>query len=255
MEAGSITEYMDVAQMVLYAFWFFFAGLIWYLHRENKREGYPLESTRSKHIRVVGYPNMPPKKTFLMPHGGGKREAPSPDPEPYPLAAKPVAPWPGAPLTPTGNPMVDGVGPASYAIRPEVPDLSLHGEPRIVPMRVATEFSVEERDPDPRGKPVYGADGQVGATCVDIWVDRAEPQIRYLEIEINGRCTLLPINFVRMNKAGDKIRVASIMSHQFASVPSLASPDQVTLQEEDKICAYYGSGHLYAEPSRTESML
>ena len=122
-------------------------------------------------------------------------------------------------------------------------------------MRVATDFAVEKRDPDPRGKPVYGADNEVGATCVDIWVDRGEPQIRYLEIETNGRRALLPINFVRMNKKGDKIRVVSIMSHQFASVPGLANPDQVTLQEEDKICAYYGSGHLYAEPIRTESFL
>ena len=33
--------YIDIAQVVLYAFWIFFAGLIFYLHRENKREGYP----------------------------------------------------------------------------------------------------------------------------------------------------------------------------------------------------------------------
>ena len=37
----------------------FFAGLIYYLHRENKREGYPLESDRSPHIKVQGFPAMP----------------------------------------------------------------------------------------------------------------------------------------------------------------------------------------------------
>lgn len=37
-----ITEGIDLAQVVLYAFWIFFAGLIVYLRREDKREGYPL---------------------------------------------------------------------------------------------------------------------------------------------------------------------------------------------------------------------
>ena len=40
---GSITGYIDVPQLVLYAFWIFFAALIYYLRQEDKREGYPLE--------------------------------------------------------------------------------------------------------------------------------------------------------------------------------------------------------------------
>ena len=35
---------LDVAQIVLYAFWLFFFGLLFYLRREDRREGYPLES-------------------------------------------------------------------------------------------------------------------------------------------------------------------------------------------------------------------
>ena len=42
MHTGSITSHIDVAQVVLYAFWVFFALLILYLRREDKREGYPL---------------------------------------------------------------------------------------------------------------------------------------------------------------------------------------------------------------------
>ncbi|NBQ12772.1 MAG: photosynthetic reaction center subunit H, partial [Gammaproteobacteria bacterium] len=41
---GDITGYVDVAQVVLYVFWLFFFVLIFWLHREGKREGYPLES-------------------------------------------------------------------------------------------------------------------------------------------------------------------------------------------------------------------
>ena len=35
MATGAITGYVDVAQIVLYVFWAFFAGLIYYLLREN----------------------------------------------------------------------------------------------------------------------------------------------------------------------------------------------------------------------------
>lgn len=255
MSTGAITSYIDVAQLVLYAFWIFFFGLILYIRREDKREGYPLESDRSEHITVVGFPNLPPPKEFILPHGGGTRVTPRVEPKPYDLAAEPVAPWPGAPLQPTGNPLVDGVGPAAYAIRPNEPDLTHEGEPRIVPMRVATDFDVEEKDPDPRGKPVYGADGEVGGTVTDIWVDRSEPQIRYLEMDAKGRQVLLPINYVRMSKDGERVKVVSICASHFEDVPTLANPDQITLQEEDRVCAYYAGGHLYALPSRSEPLL
>ena len=34
---------LDVTEWVLYGFFLFFAGLIIYLRREDRREGYPLE--------------------------------------------------------------------------------------------------------------------------------------------------------------------------------------------------------------------
>ena len=43
MNPGAITASIDVAQVTLYLFWLFFAGLLIYLRREDKREGYPLE--------------------------------------------------------------------------------------------------------------------------------------------------------------------------------------------------------------------
>lgn len=247
---GAITDYMDVGQMTLYVFWLFFAGLIYYLRREDKREGYPLESTRSRDIRIVGWPPMPAPKTFKL-HDGTLVSAPRPAARREAPAAAPAA-WPGAPIEPTGNPMLDAVGPASYAQREEVPDLTLDGHPKIVPMRVATEFSVEERDPDPRGMPVIGADGEQGGVVRDIWVDRSEPQIRYLEVEVpvatGSRRVLLPINFTRINRQA--VKVQSILGRQFADVPGLRNPDQITFREEDRICAYYAGGHLYAQPSR-----
>ena len=39
---AAITSYIDVAQITLYLFWGLLAGVIYYLHQEDKREGYPL---------------------------------------------------------------------------------------------------------------------------------------------------------------------------------------------------------------------
>ena len=46
MGTGAITSYIDVAQLTLYVFWFFFFALVYWIRREDKREGYPVESLR-----------------------------------------------------------------------------------------------------------------------------------------------------------------------------------------------------------------
>ena len=55
-------EYIDFAQITVYLFWFFFAGLILYLRREDKREGYPLDSDR-RGVVVEGWPAVPKGKS------------------------------------------------------------------------------------------------------------------------------------------------------------------------------------------------
>ena len=256
MPTGAITGYIDVAQLVLYAFWIFFAGLILYLRTEDKREGYPLENERSPHVTVQGFPPVPKPKTFLLAHGG-TYSAPSGQRDTREIAAKPVGAWLGAPLHPTGNPMRDGVGPASYAERQDVPEFTFEGEPNIVPMRVALDTYVAPNDPDPRGMEVLGADHKVAGTVHELWVDRAEPQIRYLEVAVAGgeQRVLLPINLARIVAERRRVEVASVLAAQFADAPGLRNPDQVTKLEEDRIMAYFASGNLYATPARLEPLL
>lgn len=258
MLRGSLTGYIDVAQVTLYAFLFFFAGVVLYLRREDKREGYPLEADIGPKGNKQGFPFVPKPKTFRLTHGG-TYQAPSGNPDNRPIKARKVERWPGSPLQPTGNPMIDGVGPASYADRAEVPELLLDGTPLIVPMRVARETSVDVEDADPRGMTVIGADRRAAGTVRDIWVDRAEPQIRYLEVEVAApaglRQVLLPMPFARIDGGKRQVKVSSILAHQFADVPGIASPDQVTKREEDRITAYFGSGHLYATRSRLGPIL
>ncbi len=258
MEIGSIIGNFDVAQVTLYAFWIFFAGLIIYLRREDKREGYPLETDLPDRVVAEGFPSVPKPKVFKL-SDGTKRLAPRPEPPAPEIKAKPVEPWLGAPLVPTGNPMLDAVGPASYAMREDVVDRILDGEPKVSPLRVASEFYVAVQDKDPRGVNVIAADKRVAGTVFDLWIDRSEPQIRYIEVELveDGKRVLLPIGFARIisNPWQHHVKVVAILAEQFADVPGTKNPDEVTRLEEDRISAYFASGHLYAKPARQEPFL
>ncbi len=252
---GAITDYIDVAQVVLYAFWIFFAGLILYLRREDKREGYPLESDRSGRILVQGLPGMPKPKTFRI-ADGSVVYAPNAYRDTRVIKAAPMGLYPGAPLEPTGNPMLDAVGPASFAERANHPDYTIDGTPMIVPSRLAPGYGVSSKDPNPLGMEVCGADRVVGGVVTDIWVDRAEPQIRYIELKTpGGRQVLLPFTFAKFDAGRRRVNVRSILGSQFATVPTTASRDQITRREEDQIQAYYSGGTLYATPARAEPLL
>lgn len=60
-------EHLDGAQITLYAFWLFFFGLVYYLRKEDKREGYPLEGDNGRPVQ--GFPVVPPKKTYIAQDG------------------------------------------------------------------------------------------------------------------------------------------------------------------------------------------
>ncbi len=260
MPTGAITSHIDVAQVALYAFWIFFAGLIFYLRREDRREGYPLEDDTTGVLDNQGVVWMPPPKTFQL-VDGHTYQAPDPDAprDPRDLPARRMAPWPGAPLVPTGDPMIDGLGPAAYANRAEEAERTFDGKPLLMPLRNATEFEVAEGDPDPRGMVVTGADGKTAGRIVDIWVDRSEYIFRYYEMEETvsevPRRVLLPINFAVVDSSQRRIKVNAIMGRHFATVPPLRNPDEVTLREEDRICAYFAGGYLYASPDRVEPLV
>lgn len=255
MENAAFTGYIDVAQVVLYLFWIFFFGLVIYLRREDKREGYPLESDRSARIKVQGFPSMPGPKSFLL-EDGERVTVPRPENRQRPLKAEPSAPWPGAPLDPVGDPMLAGVGPGAWADRSDHRELLIDGGDKFLPLRAAPDWSIEGRDPDPRGMVVKGADGVVAGKIVDLWLDLAEPQPRFLELELGesggGRRVMLPITFARIDGGRREVRVQSILGRHFAQVPALANPDRITMREEDMISAYYGGGTLFAEPSRRD---
>ncbi len=254
MQIGAITGYLDLPQIILYLFWLFFAGIIFYLVLEGHREGYPMESEERPGSAVItGWP-IPSPKTFKLANG---KEVTVPElhrPEP-PLAPRRDGMSFGNPYIPTGDLMTSGVGAGAYAIRANVPDMDLHGQPIIRPLRVLTGFDVSKHDTDPRGLPVLGTDNEVAGKVVDMWVDTCEMMFRFIEIEVkgSGQHVLLPVPFARIKK--DSVKAHSIYAAQFANVPKLQNADQVTMLEEEKISAYYGAGTLYADPLRAEPLL
>jgi photosynthetic reaction center H subunit len=246
---------LDLASLSLWLFWIFFALLVYYIQRENMREGYPLEDDDGAESPNQGPFPVPDDKTFILPHGRGELTVPSGQKaERADIALQKTAHGNGFPFEPTGDPLKDGVGPASWAIRRDEPELTAAGHPKIVPMSHAEGFHVS-MGRDPRGLPVISGDGKTVGTITELWIDEPEHMIRYLEYELEagGGKRLVPMTMVRIWFG--KVRVASIYAEHFADVPKLKSDRQVTLLEEEKICAYYGGGYLYASQNRLEPQL
>jgi photosynthetic reaction center H subunit len=249
---GNITGYVDLAQILLYVFWVFFAGLIYYLVQENHREGYPMESGSNGRAVIKGFP-IPEPKTFLL-EGGHSVTVPDLARKEPPIHGVSSGFGSGSPIEPTGDAMTSGIGAGAWSNRADVPERSHDGSPLLQPLRVASAYSVASQDVDPRGLPVMGGDGKQGGIVKDIWIDSAEMMFRYLEVDIaGGRSVLVPIPFTLIRR--NQVEVHAIYARHFAAVPALRNPDQITKLEEEKISAYYGGGTLYADPQRSEPLI
>lgn len=306
---GALTQGIDWALIVLYVFWLFFFALVFYLLREGRREGYPLVDDMTGRRENGGVIWIPSPKKFVTDHGvyyAPRRDEVEPDIGPD--RAVPASPFPGAPLVPVGDPLVAAVGPASFVLREDRPDLTSEDDIKLRPMRMLPEHEIAEFDADPRGFEVVGADGVPVGTVEDLWIDRSEMMVRYFEVrldpEIAAAATvephegvevaavavaadttgdgevdtaavaataepavveapvthaietvLMPMNTATLSPMYGQISTPSILGAQFANVPRLKSPDQITLLEEDKIMAYFAGGELYATPARSEPLL
>jgi photosynthetic reaction center H subunit len=259
MPTGAITGYVDVAQVVLYAFFLFFAGLVFWLRREDRREGYPLENEIVGRRKAPDPVLIPRSKAFHLP-GGETTYAPQAmqgrDDIETGIPARKVEPWPGAPYERTETSLQAGVGPGSWVVRHDVHDRTWDDEYRIVPLRVATAFVIHEDGPNPIGMTVFGTDNGVAGVVSDVWVDRGESLIRYYEVELpTGGRRLMPTTFCRAGGFTKTVKSEALLAAQFADIPATRDPDSVTFLEEERIMAYFGAGTLYATPARAEPLL
>lgn len=247
----------DLASAAIWLFWIFFAGLVYYLQTENMREGYPLVTDDGKVSPNQGPFPVPKDKTFILRDGRGELTVPSGqrgDRDDLALAQTSAAA--GSPYVPTGDPMIDGVGPASWAPREDHPELDAHGHVKIKPLSKMPDFAVAAGT-DPRGKAVQAADGEVVGRVIDMWIDVPEQYVRYFTVDLNpegtGKTCLIPANFARIKS--NRLSVKSLYGAHFDSVPGIKSDSQITLLEEEKIMAYFGGGTLYADPKRLEPQI
>jgi photosynthetic reaction center H subunit len=249
----------DLTVLVLYAFFAFFGALVLYLLREGRREGFPLEHDVTGRLESVPDIMLSAEaKTFILPTGGSVQK-PDGLRDVHVVNLRRTAAWSGSPFEPEGDPMTAGVGPGAYAMRADRPDVSSHGETRLAPLRIAGDYHIDARDPDLRGMTIFGVDGVAGGVVSDIWVDRAEFLVRYLEIAptgaVPGHTVLIPMAMCTLNRKARNVSTDSVRGDQIAGAPTLANPTQVTLREEERIVAYYGAGYLYASPKRSEPVL
>ncbi len=240
----------DLASAAIWMFWIFFAGLIIYLQTENMREGYPLVDDDGSPSSGPGVLPTPKDKTFELRDGRGSITVPSgQNVDRQDLAMAQTSDSAGSPYVPTGDAMVDGVGPASWAPRRDVPELDAHGHVKIVPMASRDDFNVSAGR-DPRGLPVMGGDGEIIGRINDMWVDVPENMIRYLQVDLNpegsGKIRLIPMNMARIK--ADHVYVKSLHAHLWEGIPQTKKPAEVTLLEEEKVMAWFGGGAMYANP-------
>jgi photosynthetic reaction center H subunit len=245
---GAITETIDAEQILVAAFFLFFAFLIYYLRREDKREGYPLVDISPVGTVSEGFPATPEPKIYTL-LDGGTTQMPH-DEAPSRMMGQQLMRFAGAPLVPLGDPLLAEIGPGAYPMRKDEPMLNM-GTPQVQPLRVASEWHVPEKETDPRGMIVVdGHYAEVGVVR-DLWVDRGIKILRYLEVELTmpeaeGRRILLPIFYADVSRRRARVRVRALMAHQFVLVPGLASMDQITAREEDRVNAFYAGGQMFS---------
>ena len=257
MNAAYIVGTFDVAELAFLLFFGFFIALVFYLNRESRREGYPLEDEETG------------KKTFALPNDRGTYVPEDVARDDINVPAVQAFRAAGAPWVPTGNAMKDGMGPAAWANRSKYPDLTFDGRPRIVPIAQSHELIVAPNDPQLIGWPVVAADGVTVGKVSDIWVDQAEHIIRYLEVETNsGKKVLAPMMVAvvhgnsllaailpNTNDDPQYVEIDAITAAQFDDVPALETPGIISRYEEDRVQAYFGGGYMYATPERAEPWL
>lgn len=268
MNAAYIVGTFDVAELAFLLFFGFFIALVFYLNKESRREGYPLEDEETGKIHPGSLFDTG-KKSFQLPHGRGTYVPEDVARDDINVPGVQAFRAAGAPWVPTGNAMKDGMGPAAWANRSNYPDLTFDGRPRIVPIANSHELIVSPNDPQLIGWPVKAADGVTVGKVSDIWVDQAEHIIRYLEVETNtGKKVLAPmmVAVVHGNSLIDAllpivedkpkyVEIDAITAAQFDDVPTLETPGIITRYEEDRVQAYFGGGYMYATPERAEPWL
>jgi photosynthetic reaction center H subunit len=123
-------------------------------------------------------------------------------------------------------------------------------------MSSESEWSIAREDPNLVGMTVVAADGKAVGKVSDVWIDRSDHLVRYLDVALDGgRTVQVPFLMGTVKRRQGIFHVDAINSAQFANVPALATAGQITRREEDQVMGYFGGGYLYGLPGRAEPLL
>ena len=243
---GAITGHLDAVQILVAVFFLCFAALIYYLRREDKREGYPLWDISPRNVPIEGFPPVPPTKVYALMEGG-TTTMPHRF-EPSATRAIPADTQFGSPLIPIGDAMLAEVGPGAYPMRKSIPLLS-EGMPQVQPMRIAHGWDVAKGDADPRGMRVLDAAKTPVGTVTDLWVDRGVKILRYLEVTLDGDPAganiIVPLFRTNVREKRRVVLIDAMLAGHVRMAPRLADPDVITAREEDQVNAYFSAAHMY----------
>ena len=252
MPLGSITYHIDLAETAVMLFFLGFLGVVWYLRRLDKREGFPMKASPFDARPLLGFP-LPDAKAYLL-EEGGTTVAPHHYEQP-PMGAVPLYRFDGTPMTPVGNPLLAAIGPGAWVMRRDEPMLTEKGELMLAPLRTSEEWSVEEGDADPRGMVVRDRRFVKVGVVHDVWVDKSIKILRLLEVELraglaSGRI-LVPIFHAEVDERAREIRITALEAHQLADLPMPVKPDEITAREDERLNAYFAAGYFYRDTEAT----
>ena len=245
---GVIGSQLDIPTIVFWLFVMFFVGLVFWLQRESKREGYPLKASPFTPERMDGFPAPPLLPLTYILNEGGTTQAPHYYP-PVQIKAAPVHGFDGTPLTPLGNPLLAGIGPGSWVRKRDEPALTERGDLLLQPLRLLPEWSVLRQDADPRGMAVFDCRWNPVGRVGELWIDRGIKIIRFLDVQLDaalgGKHVLVPIFHTEIKEASRRVRVTALWAYQFTDIPMPAGPDAITGQEEERLNAYFAAGQFF----------
>ncbi len=194
--------HLDVAQIVLYAFFAFFAGpALVSCAQEDRREGYPLESETPMRLQAARpWLFIPSPKTFRLADGSMVTAPTLLETTRDPSTPPRSNPGPARRSNRLAIRCLLASAPAPGTVRPDVPYKTADGHDLVAPLRVATNFAVAADGGNPLGFTVIGGDRKAAGTIKDLWVDRAESLLRYYEIALtSGKSVLVPVHFADVN--------------------------------------------------------
>lgn len=249
---GAITGHLDAVQIVVAIFFLGFGALVFYLRREDKREGYPLVDVSPRGVPIQGFPEVPPPKRYRL-LDGSTTQVPHVT-EPSAMRAEAPLFHLGRPLIPIGDPVTAEVGPGAYPLRIDHP-FQFKDEPQVRPMRATPGWRVAPGDVDPRGLPVVDAARQTVGSVVELWVDRGVKLLRYLEVRLDGpeapdaapegaiANVLVPIYHTDVGRR--RVALLRIHAGRLQAAPRTRDDDRITAREEDMITAYFAAVRQY----------